>query len=437
MNTIRNIYAVLVLVALCLASCEMKNELEGKYNLKNDEGLLTLELMNKAQTTPVTKAEGVALEDELDVNTYKVEIIDKTTEAVVRSFKSYADLKEALPLVVPTGEYMIAARSGEKQEASRVPYYEGASAIKVQQGMEARAEVVCKSAMVKVSLNVSEEFLKMFADDYVFTISNGKGGVLYVSKKDLGAVYLSVHDGATSIQIMAKVKEAETGRDIQTVYTVSKPGAETLQGGDSFNVTVKPIEEGVDPDDPDVTPSDPKLGIQLAIDLTMDEDGITVSIPTECIDESTPDPTPDPTPVGGPEIIGADDVVEVDTNNPPTVQVTMKAPAGIQNLLVTITSDSNEFIGLISQMGLGETFDLANPGDLEDKLGGSLEDGSGIGLIDPNDPIKDKKEFIFDVSGFMPMLSPFGLQQHYFTIKLIDNNGKELAKKLTVKVVKN
>jgi len=130
-------------------------------------------------------------------------------------------------------------------------------------------------------------------------------------------------------------------------------------------------------------------------------------------------------------------VVEVDTNNPPTVQVTMKAPAGIQNLLVTITSDSNEFIGLISQMGLGETFDLANPGDLEDKLGGSLEDGSGIGLIDPNDPIKDKKEFIFDVSGFMPMLSPFGLQQHYFTIKLIDNNGKELAKKLTVKVVKN
>lgn len=170
MNTIRNIYAVLVLVALCLASCEMKNELEGKYNLKNDEGLLTLELMNKTQTTPVTKAEGVALEDELDVNTYKVEIIDKNTEAVVRSFKSYADLKEALPLVVPTGEYMIAARSGEKQEASRVPYYEGASAIKVQQGMEARAEVVCKSAMVKVSLNVSEEFLKMFADDYVFTI---------------------------------------------------------------------------------------------------------------------------------------------------------------------------------------------------------------------------------------------------------------------------
>ena len=44
MNAIKNIYAVLALIALCLSSCEMKNELEGKYNLKNDEGLLTLDL---------------------------------------------------------------------------------------------------------------------------------------------------------------------------------------------------------------------------------------------------------------------------------------------------------------------------------------------------------------------------------------------------------
>ena len=432
MNAIKNIYAVLALIALCLSSCEMKNELEGKYNLKNDEGLLTLDLVNKTQATPTTKAESTSLTDELDVNTYKVEIVDNATEAVVRSFASYAKLKEALPLVVPVGNYKIVAKSGVLQDASRTPYFEGSSSIEVKQGMESKAEVLCKSATVKVSLNISEEFLNMFADDYVFTVSNGIGGVIYVKKEDLSSIYLSIPDGSTSIKIVAKVTEKDSGRDIETVYTVTKPDAEGLQGGDSFNVTVKPVEEGEDPNNPDVTPSDPKLGIQLDIDLTMDETGITVKVPTELIEESKPEEPDQPTDPDQP-----DEVVEVDTNNPPTVQVTMKAPAGIQNLLVTITSDSNEFIGLISQMGLGETFDLANPGDLEDKLGGSLEDGSGIGLIDPNDPIKDKKEFIFDVSGFMPMLSPFGLQQHYFTIKLIDNNGKELAKKLTVKVVKN
>ena len=61
MNAIKNIYAVLALIALCLSSCEMKNELEGKYNLKNDEGLLTLDLVNKTQATPTTKAESTSI----------------------------------------------------------------------------------------------------------------------------------------------------------------------------------------------------------------------------------------------------------------------------------------------------------------------------------------------------------------------------------------
>ena len=178
MNAIRNIYAVLALIALCLSSCEMKNELEGKYNLKNDEGLLTLDLVNKTQATPSTKAESTSLTDELDVNTYKVEIVDNATEAVVRSFASYAKLKEALPLVVPVGNYKIVAKSGVLQDASRTPYFEGSSSIEVKQGMESKAEVLCKSATVKVSLNVSDEFLSMFADDYVFTVSNGIGGVI-------------------------------------------------------------------------------------------------------------------------------------------------------------------------------------------------------------------------------------------------------------------
>ncbi len=443
MNAIRNIYAVLALIALCLSSCEMKNELEGKYNLKNDEGLLTLDLVNKTQATPSTKAESTSLTDELDVNTYKVEIVDNATEAVVRSFASYAKLKEVLPLVVPVGNYKIVAKSGVLQDASRTPYFEGSSSIEVKQGMESKAEVLCKSATVKVSLNVSDEFLSMFADDYVFTVSNGIGGVIYVKKEDLGSIYLSIPNGATSIKIVAKVTEKETGRDIETIYTVTKPDEEGLEGGDSFNVTVKPVEEGEDPEDPDVTPSDPKLGIQLDIDLTMDETGITVKVPTELIEESKPEepdqPTePDQPAEDGPEIIGADEVVEVDASgDTPTVQLTIKASAGIKNLYVTIDSQSEAFMEIINGMGLGETFDLVNPGDLEEILGGDGVDqgGDGLGLIDPSDPIEGKQEFVFDISGFMTMLPAFGNYQHYFTIKIVDEKNNTIEKKLTVEII--
>lgn len=430
MNAIRNIYAVLALIALCLSSCEMKNELEGKYNLKNDEGLLTLDLVNKTQATPSTKAESTSLTDELDVNTYKVEIVDNATEAVVRSFASYAKLKEALPLVVPVGNYKIVAKSGVLQDASRTPYFEGSSSIEVKQGMESKAEVLCKSATVKVSLNVSDEFLSMFADDYVFTVSNGIGGVIYVKKEDLGSIYLSIPNGATSIKIVAKVTEKETGRDIETIYTVTKPDEEGLEGGDSFNVTVKPVEEGEDPEDPDVTPSDPKLGIQLDIDLTMDETGITVKVPTELIEESKPEepdqPTePDQPAEDGPTIEGAPRIIEVTKESAAglTVIVNMEASAGIKNLYVTIKSDNEGFESTIAGMGLGDKFDLANPGELEKVLGGSLSDMSGIGLIDPSVPIKGQTTFKFNITDFVPMLSLFGEGNHSFVIQLADNNN--------------
>lgn len=408
----------------------MKNELEGKYNLKNDEGLLTLDLVNKTQATPSTKAESTSLTDELDVNTYKVEIVDNATEAVVRSFASYAKLKEALPLVVPVGNYKIVAKSGVLQDASRTPYFEGSSSIEVKQGMESKAEVLCKSATVKVSLNVSDEFLSMFADDYVFTVSNGIGGVIYVKKEDLGSIYLSIPNGATSIKIVAKVTEKETGRDIETIYTVTKPDEEGLEGGDSFNVTVKPVEEGEDPEDPDVTPSDPKLGIQLDIDLTMDETGITVKVPTELIEESKPEepdqPTePDQPAEDGPTIEGAPRIIEVTKESAAglTVIVNMEASAGIKNLYVTIKSDNEGFESTIAGMGLGDKFDLANPGELEKVLGGSLSDMSGIGLIDPSVPIKGQTTFKFNITDFVPMLSLFGEGNHSFVIQLADNNN--------------
>lgn len=429
MNAIRNIYAVLALIALCLSSCEMKNELEGKYNLKNDEGLLTLDLVNKTQATPSTKAESTSLTDELDVNTYKVEIVDNATEAVVRSFASYAKLKEALPLVVPVGNYKIVAKSGVLQDASRTPYFEGSSSIEVKQGMESKAEVLCKSATVKVSLNVSDEFLSMFADDYVFTVSNGIGGVIYVKKEDLGSIYLSIPNGATSIKIVAKVTEKETGRDIETIYTVTKPDEEGLEGGDSFNVTVKPVEEGEDPEDPDVTPSDPKLGIQLDIDLTMDETGITVKVPTELIEESKPEepdqPTePDQPAEDGPTIEGAPRIIELALPDPEaTVQVTMKAPAGIKNLYVLIVPGNEDFRAAIEAAGLKDRFDLANLGDLKDVVEKPLDEG-GIGLLAPGTVIKDQIEFVFDISSFIPMLGWFEQGNHKFKLQLIDNNGK-------------
>lgn len=432
-----NIIATVLVIALCLISCELKNELTGKYDLKADEGLLTLDLVTKAPNSAVTREGEI-----MDVDAFKVEIINEATDAVVRTYPSFAELKKALPIILPAGDYKIIAKSGELQDASRDPYFEGNSSIKVEQGLESKAEVMCKLATVVVNLNLSDEFLNLFEDDYTISVSNGKGGVLYFTKEELNSIYLSIPEGAVAIKVVAKVTQKETGRDIETAYTVSKPDKEVLQGGDAFNVKVGPSAEGEEPDtDISGTPSNSQLGIKLDVDFTMIETGVTIKVPTELIEESKPDDPNQPEPTEDePEIIGADEIIDVDTSNPPVVQVTLKAPAGIKNLFVTIVSESTEFMSIIAGLGLNETFDLANPGDLEDKLGGSLEDGSGIGLIDPSDPVKNKKEFLFDVTDFMPLLAVFKeegkIAKHQFVLRLVDNNNKEVSKTLNVQVIK-
>lgn len=273
---------------------------------------------------PSTRAESTSLTSELNANTYKIETVDNATKAVVRSFASYVKSKETLSLVVLVGNYKIMARSGVLQDASRTPYFERNSSIEVKQGMESRAEVLCKPATVKASLNVSDGFLNMFADGHMFAVSNGTSGVIHVGKEDLNLIYPDIPNGATSTKIVAKVTKKETGRDTETIYIVTKPDEKGLRGGGSFNITVKPIEEGKDPGDPNVIPSDPKLGIQLDINSMMDEIDITMKIPTELIEESKPEEPdqltePSQSTEDGPRVIEADEVMEMNTNNPPTV----------------------------------------------------------------------------------------------------------------------
>lgn len=66
MNKINKIVALLVIIASCFSSCELKNELEGKYNLKANEGLLNLNLVPKSVQTRASITDG------MDVNTFQV-----------------------------------------------------------------------------------------------------------------------------------------------------------------------------------------------------------------------------------------------------------------------------------------------------------------------------------------------------------------------------
>ena len=92
-----------------------------------------------------------------------------------------------------------------------------------------------------------------------------------------------------------------------------------------------------------------------------------------------------------------------------TLIVGIEAPAGIQNLKVTISSDNEDFGSIGASFG---TFDLANPGDKESMI---AELGLPYGTA-----VKDKTELDFDISTFTSLLIPFD-GTHTFNIAVKDS----------------
>ncbi|MDE6468556.1 MAG: hypothetical protein K2L28_06625 [Muribaculaceae bacterium] len=104
------------------------------------------------------------------------------------------------------------------------------------------------------------------------------------------------------------------------------------------------------------------------------------------------------------------------------VIVAITCPKAIENLVVTIESENDEFIGIISTFGLTKPFDLANPGDLEEGL-------KGLGLKTGAE-VKGLTYTEFDITGFMPLLTYDG--KHTFTIAVTDTEGATSSEKIVL-----
>ena len=155
----------------------------------------------------------------------------------------------------------------------------------------------------------------------------------------------------------------------------------------------------------------------------------------DAIQSSLHDPdVPDPDDPGKDQITvtGLGETYNLPLSEGQKVLVNISAPKGITKLLVKIDSDNEEFMATLGGFGLAEEFDIANPGKLFDVLSNSLESGNGIGLIDPDDPIKGKTSYLFDVTDFMVLLNLYAPSTNTFTLTVEDGVSEPVSGTLTV-----
>ncbi len=427
-------YIILTLGLLFgFASCEMRNELKGNIdNLQVNEGIMQLSLSTNSDE-PVVHVRSIFPAEDTDINNYTIKIVVSETEETVKECTYSSLLEDGGEVKLIAGKYKVIAYNydGRDVSASERPFFLGQTEFQILPGKITDVTTTCRLQDIGVSLSLSEDFISEFKDDYTITVSNKSNGNYIFTKENINKkIYFSIPQNANSISVSIK---ATTKKEVEITesYNISKPANaennQELQPGDFFKINIDPgSEPSVDP-----VPVN-KLKLNITVDLTMIETGVTIEIPTENIVE-VPEEKEDNIQTEG---LNKTYNLSIDPNDQvPPIRVSLTVPNGIQKLLVRINSNNAAFMETLAGFNLVQEFDLANPGDLLGVLSGSLEDLEGIGLINANDPIKGKTSYVFDVTKFMTLLKLYGLSNNTFTITVADGANETVTGALNINIV--
>lgn len=444
-----NKWALAVAMLAGLASCEMKNEILGKDPMTGDTGTLNL-YVETGKTTKGTTDQ---------VDQFPVTITGTDVE-YTKKFNNYAELKQAGDVTLPVGTYTIEACSpGEFKSEMSEPFYGGKlENVKIVKGQTAETSVVCTMQNVKISISLTEEFLATY-QDWTINVTDKNGHIKTYTKAADGEtpapVYWKMDESVETIYINGTAK-TNGGEDVTISGTAKKSNLPEYEegddtsfvGGDELKIEFSPVKvEGS-------TPGILEEGIQITITMFNSEKDENVEIPVDPGTDGGDTEEPGTGEDGGGE--GEDG--EGDTNTNPTIQLPaditysisagdapesadaiIKAPAGLESVIVKIDGGNAAFRAIINDLDLGGSnftsgVDLVGNSTFE----GIIADLGAMGIDPISVPAKGDTEYIFPIASFFKMLNIYKAtdpgDSHDFIITVQDKNGESVEDVLKVTI---
>ena len=433
MLKIINTMALVVTLMAGLSSCEMKDEILGKDLMSGDTGLLSLNVETGKASRGTT--------DQVDQFPVVITGIDVD---YTKKFDSYADLRTEGEVTLPVGTYTVEACSpGEFLSTMYEPFYGGKlENVKVEKGQTSEISVVCTMQNVKISIDLTEEFLATY-DDWEFNVTDKKGHIETYTKSEHGntpaPVYWKMDERVETIYIngTAQTVGGETVTISGTANKSSLPEYEegddtSFIGGDELKIEFNPVKvEGS-------TPGIESDGVEITITLFNQEKNENVEIPVNPGTEGGNTEEPGTGEDGGDE--GGETVAEPTISFPQSTytlpadttknaDATITAEAGLKSVKVKITGGNDTFAAAVAGMfGGTEPFELIGNTQLS-----GIFSKMQISLPNTNDT-----EYVFPVGNFFSLLAAdsFGPTTtddgHIFEITVTDQNGKTVSGKLNV-----
>lgn len=374
----------------------------------------------------------------VDVSNFLLTIKNSQGEQVEQY--TYSEMPEIISL--PVGTYTVVASSAEAAtNGFDVPFYTGSTeqfTIKENELTEVSA-LTCRLANVMISVEYDEELRKLMGEDVVTTVKIGDNS-LDIPSSETRKAYLIAPASAGSMDItlkgtidgesvteVARKDNVQAGQYhiIKNVLSLVNDGNNKVGGNVNIAINI----------DSSMTSSDETVGVNPGEEPGIDD------FPTDGGEEpGDGDGDSDGDGEGGitsdisitGKDLGKSPFFDIDQTQTITGETTLivgiEAPAGIQNLKVTISSD-NEGFRAIGE-GLGE-FDLAH----SDSMNGDAQAMLPILGLPIDDAVLNQTNLDFNISKFTSMLAGFK-GTHTFKITVTDNQGKTESKSLVINVPK-
>ena len=428
-----------------LTGCDNNADLYGDDQVGGNNGQISLTLKNdaKVRESEATRADNEANDNgekpgvfdpaEVNVQNYELTATDNSTGKALFSGK-IADLggnNGVLTRTMPEGTYTLAAQNydGSGVTVSERPWFRGEAVGTILPGKTTQMTVSCKLQNIQMKVALSNDFKNDFLDDYTITVDNGDGAVNVFTKDNVSKVfYYQVPDNKQSITVSVKATVKSTNTVIMRTYTVTKPadaeGDRTLKAGDAFILNITSDDSMLS-----------HIDFGMIVDFSFAEQEFTFEIDESEItyedngggEDPGPGPDePDDNP-GNMEIEGLPQTYINPVEGDKIVVTFKSVPAGIEHLYVTINAGNEDFAGMLSMIGMGETFDMADPQALQEKL-------EELQLLQPGESVKGATSFKFDVSGFITPLRMFNNGNHIFHIKVVDSEGNAKEDDLKINI---
>lgn len=400
---------------------------EAMESVSSAKGDLNLSSMKAEVNTNVdTVYVGSRAESTVDVSNFLVTIYDAQSQKVEQW--NYNAMPEIVSLAV--GTYSIVVTSAETpSNGFDTPYYKGTATCEIKENEVVDVPVItCKLANMLFSVEYDEEFQGKMGEDVVTTITVGENS-LEIPYSETRSAYLIAPEGETTSMIVT-LKGTIDGEsiDYSERFESVKTGVHNI-----IKYKFALVSDG--------SAGDGTLGVSIVVDSSMTgSDEVVGTDPGKepGIDDFPEEGGEDPGDgdENAPTIVGSNfngnafditkDVLEVKKGASAQLQVTLSALNGIAHVYVTIDSKTLTE-DILTGVNLAKSFDLAEPGALEEGL-------KGLGFP-TGDAVVGQTNLLFDITDFTSLLGIYGAANHNFIIRLVDQNGLEVTETLKIKSV--